>query len=105
MFGTYFFRTTLLVEKTERLDFRLTTSNRKLIERAALLLGQPLTAFAVQALVRQAEQVIEQDTQRKLSARDWETFVKIIGSKKQPNAALVKAAKRFAESKRATKPR
>jgi uncharacterized protein (DUF1778 family) len=51
--------------------------------------------------VRQAEQVIEQDTQRKLSARDWETFVKLIGSKKQPNAALVKAARKFAASKRA----
>lgn len=93
------------MEKTERLDFRLTTSNRKIIERAALLLGQPLTTFAVQALVRQAEQVIEQDTQRKLSSRDWETFVKLIGGKRQPAPALVKAAKKFAATQRATKRR
>ncbi len=82
------------MEKTERLDFRLTTSNRKLIERAATLLGQPLTAFAVQALVKQAEQVIEQDTQRKLSARDWKKFVAELDDDK-PNKTLVNALKKY----------
>lgn len=87
------------MEKTERLDFRLTTSNRKLIERAATLLGQPLTAFAVQALVKQAEQVIEQDTQRKLSARDWKRFLAELDDDK-PNAKLVAAMKKYRASQK-----
>jgi uncharacterized protein (DUF1778 family) len=64
-----------MAERTQRLHVRLTASNRKLIERAASLLGQPLTAFAVRVLVEHAEQVISQDTQRKRSARDWKRFL------------------------------
>ena len=84
---------------SERLEVRLTTSNRKLIERAAALLGQPLTTFAVQALVRQAETVIEQDTQRKLSARDWKLFLAELDDG-TPNARLLAAAKRYRASQK-----
>lgn len=83
-----------MADRTERLDFRLTSSNRKLIERAALLLGQPLTAFAVQVLVEQAERVIAQDTNRKLSARDWKRFLEVLDDD-SVTPALAKAAKRY----------
>lgn len=83
-----------MAERTERLDFRLTASNRKLIERAAVLLGQPLTAFAVQVLVEQAEKVIAQDTNRKLSARDWKRFLEVLDDD-TVTPALARAAKRY----------
>ncbi|MDP3231360.1 MAG: DUF1778 domain-containing protein [Myxococcales bacterium] len=85
-----------MAERTQRLDFRLTASNRKLIERAALLLGQPLTAFAVRVLVEQAEQVIAQDSERKLSARDWKRFLEILDDD-TVTPALARAAKRYRE--------
>ena len=83
-----------MAERTERLDFRLTSSNRKLIERAALLLGQPLTAFAVQVLVEQAEKVIAQETDRKLSARDWKRFLEVLDDD-SVTPALRRAAGRY----------
>lgn len=83
-----------MAERTERLDFRLTASNRKLIERAAILLGQPLTAFAVQVLVEQAEKVIAQDANRKLSARDWKRFLEVLDDDTVA-PALARAAKRY----------
>jgi uncharacterized protein (DUF1778 family) len=83
-----------MAERTERLDFRLTASNRKLIERAAQLLGQPLTAFAVQVLVEQSEKVIAQDTNRKLSARDWKRFLEVLDDERV-SPALARAAKRY----------
>lgn len=83
-----------MAERTDRLDFRLTATNRKLIERAARLLGQPLTSFAVQVLVEQAEKVIAQDTNRKLSTRDWKRFLEVLdGATVSP--ALARAAKRY----------
>lgn len=89
-------------ERTQRLDFRLTASNRKLIERAAMLLGQPITAFAIQALVGEAERVIEQDTQRRLSERDWKRFVSLLDDD-QPAPALVRAARRYKAGRRGSR--
>ena len=83
-----------MAERTERLDFRLTSSNRKLIERAALLLGKPLTAFAVQVLVEEAEKVIAQDPNRKLSARDWKRFLVVLDDD-SVTPALARATRRY----------
>jgi uncharacterized protein (DUF1778 family) len=83
-----------MAERTQRLDFRLTSANRKLIERAALLLGQPLTAFAVRTLVEHAQAVIAQDTERKLSSRDWKRFLEIIDDD-AVSPTLARAARRF----------
>jgi uncharacterized protein (DUF1778 family) len=82
-----------MAERTQRLDFRLTSANRRLIERAAGILGQPLTAFAVQTLVEQAERVIAEETNRKLSARDWKRFLEILDDDEVP-PALARAVKR-----------
>lgn len=81
-------------QRTDRLDFRMTTANRRLIERAARLLGMPLTAFAMQALLDRAEEVVANDTQRKVSARDWKRFVEILDSG-EVAPALAKAARKY----------
>ncbi|MBI3183000.1 MAG: DUF1778 domain-containing protein [Myxococcales bacterium] len=79
---------------TQRLDFRLNAANRRLIERAATILGQPLTAFAVKSLLTAAEAVIEQDSQRKLSDRDRRRFLAAL-DQDRPIAALARAARRY----------
>lgn len=85
--------------RTDRLDFRLSRENRQLIERAAAIRGQPLTAFALSSLLRTAEEVIEQDEQRRLSDRDRKRFLRALGATK-PNAALARAAKRFLDEQK-----
>ncbi|MDX2009831.1 MAG: DUF1778 domain-containing protein [Myxococcaceae bacterium] len=82
-----------MAERTQRLDFRLKATHRKLIERAAGILGQPLTSFAVQTLVEQAERVIAEEAHRKLTARDWKRFLQILDQDEVP-PALARAVKR-----------
>lgn len=79
--------------RTDRLDFRLTPSARRLIERAAELSGVPLTAFAVQVLVERAQEVVETETQRRLSERDWKRFVSML-DRETVTPALAKAVRR-----------
>jgi uncharacterized protein (DUF1778 family) len=76
-----------MVTQTARLDFRLTKQNHHVVSRAAQLLGQPVTAFAVQTLVARAEEVLADETRRRLSATDWKKFMAIM-SNDTPNAAL-----------------
>ena len=85
--------------RTRRLGFRLSSTNRRLIERAAAIVGQPLTAFAVTTLLEAAEAVIEQESQRNLSDRDRKLFLAAL-DEDRPNAALAKAARRFRASDR-----
>lgn len=83
--------------RSDRFDFRVSPANRRLIERAAAILGQPLTAFAVTALISAAEEVIEQDARRKLTDRDRRRFLSALASDRVV-PALAKAAKRYRAS-------
>ena len=79
-----------------RLNFRLPADLKDVIEEAAASLGQSVSDFAVSTLVRQARSVIEQRNVTTLSDRDRERFIAILDdSAAKPNAALVKAAKRY----------
>ncbi len=83
-----------MAERSEPVHLWLSASNRELIERAAALSGQALATFAVQVLVEQAEKVIAQDTNRKLSARDWKRFLEVLDDD-SVTPALARAAKRY----------
>lgn len=79
-----------------RLNFRLPSDLKDVIEEAAAALGQSVSDFAVSTLVRQARSVIEQRNVTTLSDRDRERFIAILDDPSaKPNAALVKAAKRY----------
>jgi uncharacterized protein (DUF1778 family) len=79
-----------------RLDFRLPADLKEVIEEAAASLGQSVSDFAVSTLVQQARSVIKQRNVTMLSDRDRERFVAILDdTAARPNAALVKAAKRY----------
>ncbi len=67
-----------------RLNFRLPTDLKEVIEEAAATLGQSVSDFAVSTLVRQARTVIEQ---RNVTVLD--------DAEARPNPALLKAAKRY----------
>lgn len=79
-----------------RLNFRLPSDLKDVIEEAAAALGQSVSDFAVSTLVQQARSVIEQRNVTTLSDRDRERFVAILDDPAaRPNAVLVKAAKRY----------
>jgi uncharacterized protein (DUF1778 family) len=79
-----------------RLNFRLQSDHKDVIERAAAALGQSVSDFAVSTLVRQARTIIEENRMTVLSRRDWQRFISLLDdADAKPNAALVKAAKRY----------
>jgi len=77
-----------------RLNFRLPTDLKEVIEEAAATLGQSVSDFAVSTLVRQARTVIEQRNVTVLGDRD--RFIALLDdADARPNPALLKAAKRY----------
>ncbi len=77
-----------------RLDFRLNSQAKELIERAAALSGLSVSDFATSTLVEKARQVIDTETTRNLTERDARLFLALLDDGR-PNAALKRAARRY----------
>jgi len=79
-----------------RLNFRLPSDLKEVIEEAAASLGQSVSDFAVSTLVQQARSLIEQRNVTMLSDRDRDRFIALLDdADRRPNAALVRASKRY----------
>lgn len=81
--------------QSTRLDFRLPTDQKALIERAASLQGQTLSQFAISILVQTARETIQQAAVTDLTVRDRNRFMKMLDAPAEPNTALKAAAKRY----------
>ncbi|HEX8845107.1 MAG TPA: DUF1778 domain-containing protein [Pyrinomonadaceae bacterium] len=79
----------------DRLDFRLNSEAKRVIEQAAAVSGQTMKQFAVSTLVQSAEEVLERHRTIHLSNRDRDLFLALLDSDEQPNDALREAAERF----------
>lgn len=86
--------------RTDRLDLRLTPDQKDLLRRAAALSGQPVTGFAVSALVERAQDMIDRFQRTVLSRRDGERFLDILASDTVRAPALKVALRRMSESRR-----
>ncbi len=83
------------VERDEaRLNCRLSSEARSLIEKAAILSNQTLTDFTVSTLISRAEEIIERHHNIRLSAEASQRFLALLEKPPAPNAALKKALKR-----------
>ena len=83
--------------KSERIEFRITESDKELFSRAQELSGfSSLAAFITQTMKETSDQIIA-DNQRVLaSSRDQKLFFKTLFEQDlEPNEALVSAAKRY----------
>ncbi len=80
-----------------RVDFRLSTQAKALIEEAAALTGQSLSDFAVSTLLEKANQVLDAKRLRSLSERDARIFLNVL-DREQPNEALREAAAWYKEN-------
>ncbi len=79
-----------------RLNFRLTSELKKTIEEAAAQSGQSISDFAVSTLVQASRRILHERQITRLSERDRQLFVEMLDDQSsKPNAALVKAAKRY----------
>jgi uncharacterized protein (DUF1778 family) len=75
--------------KTERLEVRLSAEHKAVIEEAAALRGQSISAFVVSQALEQALRL----RLTVLSQRDWDRFLKIM-DRTEPAPSLVAAARK-----------
>lgn len=75
-----------------RLDVRLDEGRKRLIEQAANLLGQTLSAFTVSTLVREAEAIVARFGSLRLTDRDRDAFLAALDKPPKPGKRLTKAA-------------
>jgi len=78
----------------ERLEARLTASQKDLLQRAAELEGRSLTDFVIDAAQTAARNVIRDHELLVLTARDGEVFVNALLNPPAPNAKLRRAFRR-----------
>ncbi len=84
---------TQAIEKDARLNIRVRPDIKDRIEKAANISGKTMTDFAISALSKTADEVLEQHHVTELSDRDRDIFLSILDKKSKPNAQLIKAAK------------
>ncbi len=82
-------------QKVERLETRLSTMQKQLIQRAADLLGRSLSDFVVNASQEAARKLIREHEIITLSAEASERFASTLVNPPTPNAALKLAAKQY----------
>ena len=79
-----------------RLNFRLNSELKKMIEDAAAQTGQTVSDFAISTLVQASRRILHEQQVTRLSEWDRRLFVEMLDDEStRPNEALVKAAKRY----------
>jgi len=81
--------------KTERLEARISSDQKKLFQHAASLTSKTLTEFTIGALEKAANQVIEEHESIQLSIHDQQVFIEALLDAPEPNHALLSAAERY----------
>jgi uncharacterized protein (DUF1778 family) len=80
-----------------RFDMRLSPEHKELLEQAAAASGQDLTAFAPEACLERAGNVLHRHQVTTLTRRDMKAFLKLLDKPPAPNAALRAAFRRLKE--------
>jgi uncharacterized protein (DUF1778 family) len=79
-----------------RLDVQLAPEQKELIEQAAARLGKSTSDFAISTLVREARNVIQEDSVTHLTDRDRDLFIALLDdADAEPNEALRAATKQY----------
>ena len=81
----------------ERVDFRLTSEHKALIEKAAAYSGESLTGFVVSALLSEARRIVQEHETVVLSTRDRDHSLELLDNPPAPPIALRRAVQRHRE--------
>ena len=84
--------------RSERLEARITTEQKGLIERAAALQGRTVTDFVLISVQDAARRVIEDYQRIDLSLRDSQAFVEALLNPKPVNDRLRETIRRYRET-------
>ena len=84
------------VSNEARLNFRLPSDIKVVIEQAAAATGQSVSDFAISTLAKAAREVVRDGQVTELTNRDRDRFLALLDDRQmKPNAALKKAAARY----------
>lgn len=83
----------MTASKAERMDMRLSTQQKRLIEQGAALKGLSTSDFVIQSAAQAAEQLIYDQQIINLSLEGQRAFLAALESPPQPNETLKEAAK------------
>ena len=86
--------------KSERLEMRISTEHKRLLEQAAAIRGQPLSSFAIARLVEDAEAIVRAHQTTALSRRDQHLLLGLLQSPPAPGRALKAALKSWSRNRR-----
>lgn len=81
--------------KLNRLEARVSADQKQLFQRAASLLGRPLTDFIISSLREAALRVIKEHEIIQLATQDRKIFTQSLARSSPPNIALVKASQHY----------
>ena len=81
--------------KAERLDMRLSSQQKRLLEQGAALTGLSVSDFVVQSAARAAEELVRSKQVISLTLEGQQAFVAALESPPAPNAALRGAFKQY----------
>jgi uncharacterized protein (DUF1778 family) len=81
--------------KSERLEVRVTPQQKSLMQRAAELSGQSLTAFVAASVQDAAMRTIRENSIITLTAQDSIAFAEALLNPREPNTALRTAFARY----------
>ncbi|HEY4987643.1 MAG TPA: DUF1778 domain-containing protein [Bradyrhizobium sp.] len=84
--------------RAQRLETRVTTEQKMLIERAAALQGRTVTDFVLTSVQDAARRAIEEHQQFELSVRDSQAFVDALLNPKPVNDRLRDTVRRYREA-------
>jgi uncharacterized protein (DUF1778 family) len=90
---------TLQRQRDQRLEARVTTDQKAMIERAASVQGRTVTDFVVSTLQEAAKRVIEEQTVWKLNQEQQKVFTQALMNPPAPNSKLRAAYKRYRQYK------
>lgn len=82
-------------KETDRLDCRLTPEQKVLIEQAATVNSLSMSAFAKDAMLTKAREVMNSAAVTELTSRDRGIFQAMLADDVEPNEALRDAASRY----------
>jgi uncharacterized protein (DUF1778 family) len=83
------------VGKAERLEARITSAQKDILQRAAEIEGRSLTDFVVSSAQAAAKRIIHEHESLQLSEKDRRRFIAALLNPPAPNEKLRKAARRY----------
>lgn len=86
------------IQKTARLEARVSVDEKKLFQHAAALQGRSLTDFLVSCAHDAAKRTVQEHETMELSARDRKAFVSALLKPPAPGRRLKKAARRYKDA-------